>query len=80
MRVIKTLRAWGVYVDEAFFLGGVGKDKVLKAFNPHIFFDDQDVLLDAASKSVPSAKVPCLSSSKLSEKSSKINVKKIIKK
>nr|WP_245905444.1 5'-nucleotidase [Photobacterium lipolyticum] len=23
MRVIKTLRSWGVYVDEAFFLGGV---------------------------------------------------------
>ncbi|GAB3481628.1 5'-nucleotidase [Marinomonas epiphytica] len=68
MRVIKTLRDWGVYVDEAFFLGGVGKDKVLKAFNPHIFFDDQDVHLDAASKLVPSAKVPYRSSSKLSEK------------
>lgn len=58
MRVIKTLRNWGVYVDEAFFLGGVGKDKVLKAFRPHIFFDDQDVHLDAAAKLVPSGKVP----------------------
>ncbi|MCV5632948.1 5'-nucleotidase, partial [Escherichia coli] len=54
MRVIKTLRSWGVYVDEAFFLGGVEKTKVLKAFKPHIFFDDQDVHLIAAAKVVPS--------------------------
>lgn len=66
MRVIKTLRAWGVYVDEAFFLGGISKDKVLKAFNPHIFFDDQDVHLQAAASLVPSGKVPYLSDSKLS--------------
>ncbi len=57
MRVIKTLRHWGVYIDEAFFLGGVGKDKVLKAFKPHIFFDDKIVHLDAASKIVPSGRV-----------------------
>ncbi|MGK0291005.1 MAG: 5'-nucleotidase, partial [bacterium] len=38
MRVIKTLRKWGVYVDEAHFLGGLSKDKVLKAFGAHIFF------------------------------------------
>ncbi|GAA4888483.1 5'-nucleotidase [Ferrimonas pelagia] len=68
MRVIKTLRAWGVYVDEAFFLGGVGKDKVLKAFRPHIFFDDQDVHLDAAANIVPSGKVPYASDSQLAEK------------
>ena len=30
MRVIKTLRHWGVYVDEAYFMGGLSKDKVLK--------------------------------------------------
>lgn len=70
MRVIKTLRAWGVYVDEAFFLGGVSKDKVLKAFKPHIFFDDQDVHLEAAANLVPSGKVPYLSSSQLADKSS----------
>ena len=67
MRVIKTLRHWGVYVDEAFFLGGVEKTKVLKAFRPHIFFDDQDVHLDAAASIVPSGKVPYLSDSALSE-------------
>jgi len=66
MRVIKTLRAWGVYVDEAFFLGGLEKGKVLKAFKPHIFFDDQDIHLDAAANLVPSGKVPYLSSSQLS--------------
>ena len=58
MRVIKTLRKWGVYVDEAYFLGGISKDKVLKAFGAHIFFDDQDVHLVESSKFVPSAKVP----------------------
>lgn len=68
MRVIKTLRHWGVYVDEAFFLGGVEKTKVLKAFRPHIFFDDQDVHLDAASKHVPSGKVPYRSGSELGKK------------
>lgn len=57
MRVIKTLRHWGVYVDEAFFLGGVDKSKVLRAFKPHIFFDDQDIHLEAAASFVPSGKV-----------------------
>ncbi|MCC9659225.1 5'-nucleotidase [Pseudoalteromonas sp. MB41] len=65
MRVIKTLRAWGVYVDEAFFLGGLEKGKVLKAFRPHIFFDDQDIHLEAAANLVPSGKVPYLSNSQL---------------
>ena len=65
LRVIKTLRQWGVYVDEAFFLGGVDKTEVLKAFKPHIFFDDQDVHLGPASRVVPAGKVPYLSSSRL---------------
>ncbi len=65
MRVIKTLRHWGVYVDEVFFLGGVGKSKVLKAFKPHIFFDDQDLHLESASHYVPSGKVPYKSGSPL---------------
>lgn len=56
-RVIRTLQAWGVTIDEAFFLGGVQKSEVLSAFGAHIFFDDQDVHLDPASEVVPSAKV-----------------------
>ena len=74
MRVIKTLRQWGVYVDEAFFLGGVEKTKVLKAFRPHIFFDDQDVHLDKAANLVPSGKVPYLSSSALAQNKSVVLV------
>lgn len=58
MRVIKTLRKWGVYVDEAYFLGGLAKDKVLSAFGAHIFFDDQETHLESASKVVPSGRVP----------------------
>ena len=65
IRVIKTFRKWGVYVDEAFFLGGVEKTKVLAAFKPHIFFEDQDVHLNPAAELVPSAKVPYASDSKL---------------
>jgi 5'-nucleotidase len=57
-RVIRTLRTWGVRVDEAFFMGGASKDEVLKAFRPHIYFDDQDVHLKTASRHVPSARVP----------------------
>ncbi len=65
MRVIKTLRTWGIYVNEIFFLGGVDKAKVLKAFRAHIFFDDQDLHLEAAAKHVPSGRVPYRSSSPL---------------
>lgn len=57
-RVIRTLRAWNVRIDEAFFLGGIEKSEVLKAFGANIFFDDQAVHTDPASKMVPSARVP----------------------
>lgn len=67
MRIIKTLRHWGVYVDEVFFLGGLAKTKTLEAFNPHIFFDDQDLHLKDTSKVVPSGKVPYPSTSPLNE-------------
>lgn len=57
-RAIKTLRNWGVRVDEAFFLGGVPKTDILASFGAHIFFDDQQVHADPASAVVPSAVVP----------------------
>ncbi|MBQ6661635.1 MAG: 5'-nucleotidase [Lachnospiraceae bacterium] len=57
-RVIRTLRAWDVRIDEAFFLGGISKSEVLRAFGANIFFDDQSVHLDPASKLVPAARVP----------------------
>ena len=57
-RAIKTLRAWGISVDEAFFLGGLDKAAVLESFNPHIFFDDQQTYCVSASKVVPTGHVP----------------------
>ena len=57
-RVIRTLKAWNVHVDEAFFMGGVSKMPVLKEFKPHIFFDDQDTHCGPASLEVPTGRVP----------------------
>ncbi|MCR5418776.1 MAG: 5'-nucleotidase [Lachnospiraceae bacterium] len=62
-RVIRTLRAWNVRVDEAFFLGGVSKRDVLAAFGANIFFDDQSVHTLPASEVVPAARVPYRNSS-----------------
>jgi 5'-nucleotidase len=56
--VIRTLRAWDVRIDEAFFLGGVDKTEILKSFGANIFFDDQKVHTDRAQSTVPSARVP----------------------
>lgn len=74
VRVIKTLRHWGVNVDEAFFLGGVSKDKVLKAFNAHIFFDDQDAHVSPASIMVPSSRVPYRKTSPLYVDAKKLSI------
>ena len=57
-RAIKTLRSWGVRVDEAFFLGGVEKKEVLKAFGAHIFFDDQRRHAEPAAEHMAAAVVP----------------------
>lgn len=40
-RVIRTLRAWGIRIDEALFLGGLEKGAFLRAFRADIYFDDQ---------------------------------------
>lgn len=65
LRAIKTLRAWGVDVDMAFFLGGLEKTAVLKTFAPHIFFDDSIKHIDAARNFIPTALVPYHSKSLL---------------
>lgn len=67
-RVILTLRQWGVNIDEAFFLGGVEKKAILKAFNAHIFFDDQDTHVRPASTEIPSGRVPYKSDSSITKK------------
>jgi 5'-nucleotidase len=56
-RVIRTLRNWKVRIDEVFFMGGALKAPVLKAFAPHIFFDDQADHCEPASEVVPTAQV-----------------------
>ncbi len=57
-RVIRTLRAWNVRIDEAFFLGGISKRNVLQAFGAQIFFDDQQAHAALAATVVPTARVP----------------------
>ena len=57
-RVIRTLRAWNVTIDETFFMGGVAKSDVLAAFKPHMFFDDQPGHCDHASRHVQTGRVP----------------------
>ena len=58
-RALKTLRKWGLEIDESFFMAGAPKDEILKAINPHIFFDDQKSHIDGARRSgTPSGHVP----------------------
>lgn len=57
-RVVRTLRAWGVRIDEAFFLGGLDKGGFLKAFGADIFFDDQQVHCESARQHVATGHVP----------------------
>lgn len=40
-RVIKTLRAWDIRLDESLFLGGRDKAAFLHAYEADVFFDDQ---------------------------------------
>ncbi|OQW71515.1 MAG: 5'-nucleotidase [Proteobacteria bacterium ST_bin11] len=58
-RVVRTLRAWGIRIDEALFLGGMPKGAFLKAFGADIFFDDQKGHCDSAeSHQIAAAHVP----------------------
>jgi 5'-nucleotidase len=57
-RVIKTLRKWGVRIDESLFLGGMEKAKFLESFDADIFFDDQKKHIMSAKDTTASAHVP----------------------
>ncbi len=57
-RVIMTLRAWGIRIDEAMFLGGRDKARFLRAFGADIFFDDQQLHCSSASREVATGHVP----------------------
>ena len=56
-RALRTFDAWGVRIDEGFFLGRTPKEKVLRVFRPHIFFDDQELNCTRAASTVPTAQV-----------------------
>mgnify|MGYP003601342164 CR=1 FL=1 len=58
-RVITSLRAWGIdTINEAFFLGGIEKRKILDILQPHIFFDDQATHIEKAADSIASVHIP----------------------
>lgn len=57
-RVVRTLRAWNIRIDEALFLGGMDKGAFLRAFGADIFFDDQKGHCESASRHVTTGHVP----------------------
>ena len=57
-RVIRTLRAWNIRIDEALFLGGLDKGEFLRAFGADIFFDDQRMHVESAARHVATGHVP----------------------
>ncbi len=57
-RVVRTLRAWNIRIDEAIFLGGKEKGPFLRAFGADIFFDDQQGHCHSASQHVATGHVP----------------------
>jgi 5'-nucleotidase len=57
-RVIRTLRAWEIRIDESLFLGGRDKGAFLKAYGADVFFDDQQNHCQSASQHVATGHVP----------------------
>lgn len=57
-RVIRTLRAWNIRLDESLFLGGMDKGLFLQAFGADIFFDDQPGHIKSAAEHVAAGHVP----------------------
>ena len=57
-RVVKTLRAWNIRIDESLFLGGMDKGAFLSAYDADVFFDDQEAHCDSARSHVATGHVP----------------------
>jgi hypothetical protein len=38
--MLRTLRRWGLHLDEAFFVGDLPKSEILAAFRPHVAFGE----------------------------------------
>jgi 5'-nucleotidase len=57
-RVIRTLRAWNIRIDESIFLGGLNKTEFLRAYQADVFFDDQQTHCASASPHIATGHVP----------------------
>ena len=57
-RVIRTLRAWNIRIDESIFLGGLNKTDFLRAYQADVFFDDQQSHCESASPHIATGHVP----------------------
>ena len=57
-RVVRTLRAWNIRIDESLFLGGMAKGPFLKSFGADVFFDDQEAHCESARDLVATGHVP----------------------
>ena len=57
-RVVHTLRAWKIRIDESVFLAGGKKGDFLRAYDADVFFDDQQGHCDSARTSVATGHVP----------------------
>ena len=57
-RVIRTLRAWNIRIDESIFLGGLNKTEFLRAYQADVFFDDQPAHCASASPHIATGHVP----------------------
>jgi 5'-nucleotidase len=57
-RVIRTLRAWNIRIDESIFLGGLDKTEFLRAYQADVFFDDQQTHCESASPHIATGHVP----------------------
>ncbi len=57
-RVIRTLRAWDIRIDESIFLGGLNKTEFLRAYQADVFFDDQQSHCESASPHIATGHVP----------------------
>jgi 5'-nucleotidase len=57
-RVVRTLRAWNIRIDESLFLGGLDKGEFLKSYGADVFFDDQHSHCESAKPHVATGHVP----------------------
>ncbi|MDD5360652.1 MAG: 5'-nucleotidase [Ignavibacteria bacterium] len=57
-RAIKTLKSWGVTVDNMFLLGGIEKKRILEVLKPHLYLDDQIEQLNPEINNIPLVHIP----------------------